>query len=202
MPDAVDEDIDTAIKRFESALQQYAPDALAALQPGLLDDRISEIERRYRFRLTDDLRALYRWRNGSAPEQRVELVPAHWFVPLEYAAEQRASVNNQVSNLTITQRIAFWIFASHRAKWLMVLDDICGDGYFYDPTRRRSAGNFFYHFAEDGQYRFFPTMSNFLAGAIECYESQIYRSGRRDGAGENFERSFELWPRYAAWHGR
>jgi hypothetical protein len=99
------------------------------------------------------------------------------------------------------QRIAYWVFAGHRTKWLTVLDDLCGDGYFYDPSRRGSAGSFFYHFAEDRQYRIFPALSNFLTGVIECYESGIYRSGRRGRAGEDFERSFELWARYAAWPG-
>lgn len=201
MPEAVGESIDATLKRFEDALHQHAPDVLAALQPGLSDERIREIESRHRLRLTDDLRALYRWRNGSVPEPRVDLIPGHWFVPLEYAAEEREARRRQVSDASLVQRIAYWVFAGHRTKWLTVLDDLCGDGYFYDPSRRRSAGSFFYHFAEDRQYRFFPALSNFLAGAIECYESGIYRSGRRGAAGEDVERSFELWARYAAWPG-
>ena len=198
MPDAVDEGIDAALKRFEDALRRHAPDVLAALPPGLPDERIREIESRYRLRLTDDLRALYCWRNGSTPDQRADLVPGHWFVPLEYAADQREGLRQQVAAQALVQRIAYWAFAGHRTKWLTVLDDRCGDGYFYDPSRRRAGGSFFYHFAEDRHYRFFPTLSNFLAGATECYESGIYRIGRRGPAGEDFERSFELWGRYAA----
>lgn len=201
MPDAVDENIDATLKRFEDALQQHAPDVLAALQPGLPDERIRAIESRYRLRLTDDLRALYRWRNGSSTDEQIELIPGHRFLPLEYAAEQREGLRQQVSEQTLVQRIAYRVFAGHRTKWLTVLDDLCGDGYFYDPSRRGSAGSFFYHFAEDRQYRFFPALSNFLSGAIECYESGIYRSGRRGRAGEDFARSFELWARYAAWPG-
>ncbi len=197
MPDPVDESIGATLKRFEDALQQYAPDVLASLQPGLTDERIREIESGYRLRLTDDLRALYRWRNGSASDQRAELIPCHWFVPLEYAAELRDGVRSQVSGQTLVQRIAHWAFAGHRTKWLTVLDDLCGDGYFYDPSRRRRGGSFFYHFAEDRRYLFFPALSNFLAGAIECYESKIYRPGRRGGSDEDFERSFEIWGRYA-----
>src|SRR4051812_22287986 len=74
MPEAVDGSTDATLKRFEDALRQHAPDVLATLQPGLSDERIREIDARFRLRLTDDLRALYRWRNGSAPEQRVELI--------------------------------------------------------------------------------------------------------------------------------
>jgi cell wall assembly regulator SMI1 len=199
LPDAVDESIDATMKRFENTLDRHAPDALAALQPGLADERIREIELRYRLRLTDDLRALYRWRNGSAPDERIELIPGHWFVPLEHAAEQREVMRQQVAAQTLVQRIAYWVFAGHRTKWLAVLDDLCGDGYFYDPARWRQSGNFFYHFAEDRQYRFFPSLANFLVGAIECYESGIYRSGRPGRDGEDFGRSFELWGRYAAW---
>ena len=201
MPDAVDESVDATLKRFEDALQQHAPDVLAALQPGLPDERIRAIESQYRLRLTDDLRALYRWRNGSPTDEQIELIPGHRFLPLEYAAEQREGLRHQVSAQTLVQRIAYWVLAAHRTKWLTVLDDLCGDGYFYDQSRRGSDGSFFYHFAEDHQYRFFPTLSNFLTGAIECYESGIYRSDRPGRAGEDFERSFELWARYAAWPG-
>ena len=81
---------------------------------------------------------------------------------------------------------------------MTVLDDGAGDGYFYDESRRRSGGYFFYCFAEEGSYRFFPSLTNFLIGAAECYESQIYRCDQDGKSHENYERSYALWPRYAS----
>lgn len=196
MPAALDEDLDGALARFQAALAEHAPAVLEGLSPGLSDEDIRAIEDRYRLRLTGEMRAFYRWRNGSPREMPGELIPGKWFVPLEEAAAVREGLRQQVSEGPMAQRIAYWIFASHRNTWLQILDDRCGDGYFYDPSRRRGPGSFFYHFAEDRQYRFFPSLVNFLAGATECYEKGIYRSGRRGAAAENFERSLEVWSRY------
>lgn len=198
MPPAADDDFTRALGRFEAALAEHAPQALSALQPGLSEEQIREIESRYRLRLTDEIRALYRWRNGSPPDARIELIPGHRFLPLDYAAGEREEQRRQVTAAPFLQRVAYAIFAGHRTNWLTVLDDLCGDGYFYDPGRRGRAGSFFYHFAEDMHYRYFPSPASFLTGAAECYETGIYRSGRRGAAGEDHERSFALWARYAS----
>src|SRR5512144_2296564 len=84
MPKDVESDIDRTLQRLETVLREHAPDVLSALQPGLSDDQIREIESAHRLRLTDELRALYRWRNGSSSDDRAELVPGHWFLPLDY----------------------------------------------------------------------------------------------------------------------
>jgi len=194
MPRAPGKDIDAALRRFEAALAAHAPQVLAALQPGLPEEQLRDIEFHYRLKLTDELRAMYRWRNGATPEAQIELIPGHRFLPFDHAAELREAMGRQLSDATLLQRVAYWIFAGHRSGWLTVLDDLCGDGYFYDPARRRWAGSFFYHFAEDRNYRFFPSLSDFLTGAAECYETGIYSSGGKD---EDFERSAELWERYS-----
>ena len=196
-PAALTGDVEAALARFEAALAAHAPGVLCALRPGLADERIRAIEREYGLRLTDDLRALYRWRDGSASDDGVDLIPGHWFVPLEEAARMRVEQRRQVAAAPFVQRAAFAIFAGHRTGWLPVLDDGAGDGYFYDPGRRRACA-LFYHFAEDRDYRFFPSLGNFLGGAAECYETGIYRVGRRGEIDEDYERSFELWPRYAS----
>jgi hypothetical protein len=90
-------------------------------------------------------------------------------------------------------------FRGSKDGWMTVLDDGAGDGYFYDQAKRRSGGSFFYCFAEDGEYRFFPSLNNFLVGAAEYYESHIYRRDRDGTLSEDYERSFTLWPRYASW---
>ena len=201
LPENVEGDTEVLLKRFESALRVHAPEVLDALQPGLSEHQIAAIESQFGFRLTGEPRSLYMWRNGGVPDLQHDLIPGHRFLPLGDAAQLRAEHWRQVWNAPLIQRTAFYIFAGHRTNWLTVLDDGCGDGYFYDPGRRSRPGSFFYHFAEDRQYRFFPSLTNFLAGATECYESRIYRAGRKGSAAENYERSFPLWQRYSAWPG-
>lgn len=198
LPANVEDDIGAVLRRFEAALAEHAPEVLASLQVGLADDEIRKVESDHRLGLTEEMRALYRWRNGSPPASNVELIPGHSFVPLDYAVRTRDEIRRQSLAAPLVQRIAYFVFAGHRTNWLPVLDDLCGDGYFYDSARRCGGGAFFYHFAEDRQYRFFPSLINFLAGASECYETGIYRAGRRGSAGENYERSFQLWRRYAS----
>jgi cell wall assembly regulator SMI1 len=198
LPENVHDDLATTLHRFEVALAAHAPDVLATLQPGLTDDEISAIESNYRLCLSDDVRAFYRWRNGTLPDSPHHLIAGHSFLPLDRAAQARAEIQRQSSTAPLIQRIAYSVLAGHRTNWLPMLDDFCGDGYFYDPGRRRKDGSFFYHFAENREYRFFPSLRNFLAGAAECYETGIYQIGRRSGAQEDFEKSFPLWRRYAA----
>ena len=198
MPKPVGDDVVSALERFESVLAEYAPEALSSLQPGLSDEQLQDIEGRYQFQLTDEMRALYPWRNGSPPDVHTEFIPGHWFVPLEHAAQLREDDRRQLSSLTLIQRIGYAVFASHRTGWLTVLDGQCGDGYFYDPAPRRRKSSFFCHFAKGRWYWFFPSLANFLAGAIECYEAGIYRSGQRGQSGEDDQRSLAMWSRYAA----
>lgn len=197
MPEVVEEDVETALRRLQAALAAHAPAVLSALQPGLTDDEVAALEAEHRVRLTDDLRALYRWRNGS-PDSTAGLVPSHWFVPLGLALENRAGHRRQVSDASLIQRVAHFLFAGHVTNWLVVLDDLCGDGYFYDPARRRRGGSFFYHFAQMRHYAYFPSLSNFLAGAAECYETGVYRTDARGKVIEDLDRSPALWPRYAS----
>jgi hypothetical protein len=51
---------------------------------------------------------------------------------------------------------------------------------------------------EDHTYRFFPSIANFLIGAAECYETQIYRRDLSNNFSEEFASSFALWERYAS----
>jgi cell wall assembly regulator SMI1 len=198
MPAAVPDDVRSALGQLESALRKYSPKVLDDLQPGLSEDEIASIQREHRLWLTDDLKALYMWRNGSRADSKTRLVPGHRFLPLQESLQMRAAMRRQVAGQTPVQRIFFEVFAGHRTGWMTVLDDGAGDGYFYDQARANSGGYFFFHFAEDRRYRFFPSLANFLTGAAECYENRIYSFDRDGHAVEDFELSFPLWPRYAS----
>jgi hypothetical protein len=118
-------------------------------------------------------------------------------VPLDEAVEARSLVAKEVASGSGVQRAAYSVFAGHRSSWIQVLDDGAGDGYFYDPKRTDAEGAFFYHFAEDSHYVWFPSVRNFLAGVIECYESRAVKVAK-DGKSldEDFERTQKIWERF------
>jgi hypothetical protein len=90
------------------------------------------------------------------------------------------------------------VFAGHRSGWVQVLDDGAGDGYFYDPTRTDAEGAFFHYFAEERYYLWFPSLRNFLAGTIECYESQAVKvAAEGKSLDEDFDRTQKIWERFA-----
>jgi cell wall assembly regulator SMI1 len=184
--------------RLQSLLETNAPSVAESLQPGLSDDQISALETEGGFRLSDDLRALYRWRNGAISNSTVGLLPGHRFVPLDEIVTTKWLWAEQSDSATAAQRAAFAVFAGHRKDWLPVLEDGAGDGYFFDPGRSEAEGSFFFHFAEVGYYVWFPSFRNFLAGVNECYESGVVRVAS-DGKTleQDFEKADKIWQRLA-----
>lgn len=108
----------------------------------------------------------------------VGLMPGLRFLPLDEIVIERTQGKQKLSSDSAVQRAAHSFFAGHRSGWVQVLDDGAGDGYFFDPDRTAAEGAFFYHFAEVRHYLWFPSLNNFLAGLIECFETQAIRSTR------------------------
>lgn len=198
MPPVVDASAEQLLQRLESVLRQRAPAVAASLQPGLTVEQVSKIESQYGFRLTDELRSLYQWHNGMTATGPRDFIPAHRFLPLEEAAGQRAALHEQLRSATAVQRAFNSIVIGHRTDWLTVFDDGAGEGYFYDPDRRDQEGAFFYHSAEDIYYIFFPSVRNFLAGAVDCFEADAYWLSDKDGSwDEDYDQTFQIWQRYS-----
>ena len=189
LPPVVGETTVQLLARLQATLETNAPLVAQSLQPGLSDAQISELETQGGFRLSGDLRALYRWHNGMPTNSTVGLLPGQRFVPLAEVVAERALIGRQSS-------LAFTVFAGHRKSWLHVLDDGAGDGYFYDPDRPDAQGAFFFHFAEVGHYIWFPSLRNFLSGVIECYQTQAVKVAT-DGKSldEDSGRTEKIWSR-------
>ena len=187
LPPVVSETTEQLLARLQKMLETNAPVVARSLQPGLSDAHISDLESQGGFRLSSDLRALYRWRNGFPTNSTIGLLPGHRFVPLDEAIAARALMRQQSS-------MAFRVFAGHRKGWLHVLDDGAGDGYFYDPERSETEGAFFFHFAEAGYYVWFPSLRNFLSGVIGCYQTQAVKvAGDGKGLDEDALRTEKIW---------
>lgn len=198
IPPVVSSTTDQLLARLQVVLETKAPLAAASLQPGLSSSQITALETEGGFRLSDDLRSLYRWHDGIAAPNAVELLPGHRFVPLAEAVRERTLIAQQLAATSMIERATFSVFAGHRRDWIPVMPDGAGDGYFYDPTRTEHEGAFFYHFAEDRTYRWFPSLRNFLAGVIECYESgAIKPAADRKTLEEDYARTEQIWRRLA-----
>jgi len=83
MPPVVSATTEQLLLQLQSVLEKRAPEVLLSLQQGLLDKQISELEAKGGFILSPDLRAFYKWRNGTTNSTQVSLIPGHRFLPLE-----------------------------------------------------------------------------------------------------------------------
>jgi len=198
LPVTVGESMEVLLTRLQAALDKDAPHVTQSLQPGLSDEQIAALESQGGFRLSDDLRALYRWRNGIPTNSTLWFIPGHRWLPLEESVRERIAILENSRSATYRQRAAFSVFAGHRKHWVTVLDDGGGDGYFFDPNRTdKEGGAFFYHLGEAGYYVWFPSLRNFLAGTIEGFESHVFRVGTNGiHLDEDAERAQQIWNRF------
>lgn len=196
MPLAVTASVEDLLAVHEAFLKAKAPAVLAALQPGLSDAEIDKLEVTYAIKLTSDLRALYRWRNGTPRSVNIQAFPNHEFVPLEVALANRDELRKQIKAGTPEQRKAYTAFAGHRDAWVGLIVDLAGDGHFYDPTRSESEGSFFFCFAEDGSYVFYPAFRNYVAAVVEGEKAGVFVGKPRGVDTADFVKAQALWLRY------
>ncbi|MEW6304044.1 MAG: SMI1/KNR4 family protein [Verrucomicrobiota bacterium] len=194
MPPVVAESTERLLEQLQSVLEKRAPAVLQSLQPGLSDKQIDELQAKGGFSLSPDLRAMYRWRNGS----KSDFIPGHRFLPLEDVVAERDALASQNKAASWGGRMFYAAFAAHREPWVHILDDGAGDGYFHDPVRGKS-GEFFYNMGEASYYVFFPSARNFLKGVIDGYEQEIFKvkDGGKD-LDEDFEQAMKMWHRLGA----
>ena len=64
MPPIVSQTTEEILSRLEVVLKNKAPQILTNLQPGLSAEKINELEHQSGVQLPDEIKVLYRWRNG------------------------------------------------------------------------------------------------------------------------------------------
>jgi len=198
LPQVVTQTTEQLLARLQVVLETNAPIVARSLQQGLSEAQISALEKQGGFRLSENLKSLYRWRNGMPTNSSCGLLPGQRFLPLDEFVRQQALMRQQVGSATSAQRAGFKIFAGYMKNAVHVLDDGAGDGYFYDPERTDGEGAFFYHMAEERYYVWFPSLNNFLSGTVECYEGRIFKvSADGKGLEEDSQRAQKIWGRLA-----
>jgi hypothetical protein len=114
LPPVVGQTTSELLARLQSVLESNAPVVASALQPGLSDAQIAALESQGRFRLSDDLRALYRWHNGIDRNSAIWLTAGQRFVPLDEVVRERTLVRQQVASGSGVERAALFVFAGHK----------------------------------------------------------------------------------------
>ncbi len=206
MPPVVGLSMAEILKNLEGVMQNKAPAVLAELQAGLSDIEISALESKSGITLPDEMKALYRWHNGCGTRNPTLCgpIPGQRFLCLDEVLGLHNKATNQLTNASRIQRAAFEVFAGHTKSWIPLFDDGAGDGYFFDPKRKASEGAFFYHFAENTYYVFFPSLKNLMAGAVKCYDEGVFAwktNQTRAGLVEDYERSQKMWQEFGASNG-
>ena len=203
MPPVVSTPVAQILADLEAALKSKAPRVLAELQPGLSNEEIAVLETKAGLHLPEEIRALYRWRNGSRSRDPHfdGPIPGHRFVPLAEALSLPTVISNQVAHAPVVGRAAFKIVAGHTKSWITLFDDGCGDGYFFDPKRKLQEGAVFYRFAEDMTYVFFPSVKNLLAGVVKSYERDAFtwkESPSGPSLNEDFNKTKQVWAEFGS----
>jgi cell wall assembly regulator SMI1 len=198
MPPVVPVSVDDLLATYETFLKAKAPSVFAALQPGLGDSEIDKLEAAHTIKLTGDLRALYRWRNGTPRSANLDTFPNHEFIPLDVALSNREELRKQVKAGTAEQQQAYAAFAGHRDAWLGLIVDLAGDGHFFDPAKAESEGSFFFCFNEDGSYVFYPAFRNYLAAVVEGEKIGMFVAGTRGVDTADFAKAQALWQKFGA----
>jgi cell wall assembly regulator SMI1 len=202
MPAAVSDSMDELLSRYDSLLQSAAPQAYQSLQPGLTDAQIDQLETQYAITLPPDIRALYRWRNGTTPGQWVTAFPDHHFSPLVDALAEREALKQQLAEGPTPGQRMTAVYIAYRLPWIGILEDGFGDGYYLDPTRQESAGSFFFNFNEDGRYVFFPAFRNYLAAVLDGCQTGAFSPDATGLTTTNFDTAQTLWQKYGSYPAR
>ncbi len=198
MPIAVSGPVEDLLATYENSLRGDAPAVLAALQPGLSDAEIDQLEQEHGVKLTADLRALYRWRNGTPRFPGIAAFPNHEFVPLEDALARRDAKRREAAAQSPEQRALTEALVGHEKAWIEIIIDLAGDGYYFDPGRSEAEGSFFFHFRETGSYVFYPRFTNFLAAVVEGQNAGIFVARPHGVDTSDFEKAHRLMLRFGA----
>lgn len=82
--------METLMTQLDQQLQATRPAYYAVLQDGLSDEAILALEQQYQRRLPDDLKLLYKWKNGQSDDSYDAFLNNAMFVPLEQALDTAA----------------------------------------------------------------------------------------------------------------
>jgi cell wall assembly regulator SMI1 len=115
------------IERIADGLLANRPVYCAALQPGVTDAALDNVERQFSLRLPLGFRALYKWKNGQHPSCSESLQGNRMFTSLESVAETKEMLDGMIGFDFEDER--WW-----RHGWVPFLSNGGGDHLCLDAT--------------------------------------------------------------------
>jgi cell wall assembly regulator SMI1 len=154
------------LTRFERWLAANLPDYYNSLQPGVTDAELVAFETKLGHKLTDDFRALYKWRNGSL-EPGFPPLPWYYWLPLE------ESLRYQSSGTIEGFEAAPWL--EWHPHWLVVESDGSGSFLLYDPVGvwEGHSGQLIQWAHADANYVKYSGIRAWLAVLVETLEAAM-----------------------------
>lgn len=88
--------MDKLIIQLDNWLSENRADYYSSLLPGATDEEFSSLEDQLSLSLPDDLRALYRWRNGQHPSEFASFQDNRMFLSLRQISETKDTLDGMI----------------------------------------------------------------------------------------------------------
>lgn len=152
---------------LDKHLRTTRPDFYAQLNDPLTDEEIQALEEQYKVTLPDDLKALYKWKNGQKDDCYEALVNNSMFISLEVALEIAEECTSMIG-------LDFEIENWWNQHWIPMFNNGSNDYLCYDMggTFTGITGQIleFWH-ADNDRNVIAPTLESFIAVVNRYYET-------------------------------
>lgn len=160
--------MDEIIQKLDTYLSTLRPKFYLELNEPLDDSQLDKLEEYYKIKIPNDLRILYKWKNGQKPTCYETFVNNSCFIPLHQALYD-------ASELTPMIGLDFEIENWWNENWIPIFQNGGGDSICYDLkgifTDLKGQLIEFWH-ADNDRNVISPTLETFLEKIINYYETR------------------------------
>ena len=157
------------IQMLDKLLSDLRPEFYAGFQESLNDAEIESLEKKYRITLPEDLRELYKWKNGQRENCFEAFVNNSMFIALEEALETAKEYNAMIG--TDFEIENWW-----NKNWIPIFHNGGGDYICYDCgglfTGKKGQLIEFWH-GENDRNVIAPSLESFVISLIKYYEDTL-----------------------------
>ena len=166
------------IKKLDKYLSRLRPEYYSELNEPLDDSQLDKLEEYYKIEIPQDLRTLYKWKNGQKPNCYEAFVNNSCFIPLHQALYD-------ASELTPMIGFDFEIENWWNENWIPIFQNGGGDSICFDLkgifTEQKGQLVEFWH-ADNDRNVIAPTLEAFFSKILKFYENT-----QKDAFDEYFE---------------
>lgn len=177
------------IQKLDNYLSTLRPDYYSELNEPLDDSQLDKLEAYYKIKIPEDLRTLYKWKNGQKQNCYEALVNNSTFVPLHQALYDASELNPMIGTDFDVEN--WW-----NENWIPIFQNGGGDSICYDLKGifTGDAGQLVEFWHEDNDRNVISTsLAIFFAKIIEFYETNAkdeFDEYFQIGAIENYPKKF------------